>query len=197
MLQRILALLLSCCLCLPLSALAEEKDWIAQEGLRLAGQVQELAGSQAWRALMGGNVEINELLDGFASAGQPAEAARYSVSTQQLDALLGDGAAELPEDLLPLARQRMLAAVATQLGATQGAAHVAAQAIAMTSGCLPLPEDWAGGNALALLSCGEDWCALVTWMEQDTGVLTEQAAFLHMSAADAMALLAEMGFQAQ
>ena len=180
--KRMLALVLA--LCLPLTALAQEEDWVAQESLRLTGLVKTLSGSQEWRALMGGNGEIGQLLDGFAA-------------TAQADSLMATGDAVLPETLLPLARQRTVSSIATRLGSTLGAAHIAAQSIAMASECLPLPEAWEGDNLLVLVACGEEWSTLVTLMDLGTGVLSEQATFLHMSAAEAAALLEEMGLEQQ
>lgn len=142
--KRMLALVLALCLCLPLTALAQE-DWVAQESLRLTGLVKTLSGSQEWRALMGGNGEIGQLLDGFAATAQAEEAARYAVSAAQADSLMATGDAVLPETLLPLARQRTVSSIANWLGSTLGAAHIAAQSIAMASECLPLPEAWEGG----------------------------------------------------
>ena len=107
------------------------------------------------------------------------------------------GDAVLPETLLPLARQRTVSSIATRLGSTLGAAHIAAQSIAMASECLPLPEAWEGDNLLVLVACGEEWCTLVTLMDLGTGVLSEQATFLHMSAAEAAALLEVMGLEQQ
>ena len=193
--KRMLALVLALCLCLPLTALAQEADWVAQESLRLTGLVKTLSGSQEWRALMGGNGEVGQLLDGFAATAQAEESARYAVSSAQADSLMATGEAVLPETLLPLARQRIISSIAIQLGSTLGASHIAAQSIAMASECLPLPEAWEGDNLLVLVSCGEEWSALVTLMDLGTGVLSEQATFLHMSAADAAALLEEMGLE--
>lgn len=195
--KRLLAAALALCLCLPFAARARESDWIADESLRLTGQVKDLAGSPAWRALMGGSAEIAELLDGFAAADQAQEAARYTVTGAQADNLLGPEAAELPEELLPLARQRIISSIGIRLGSTLGAAHIAAQSIAMAGESLPLPEGWEGDNQLVLLACGETWSALVTMMDTGTGVLAQQATFLHMTAADAMAGLEEMGLQPQ
>lgn len=195
--KRMLALILALCLCLPLTALAQEEDWVAQESLRLTGLVKTLSGSQEWRALMGGNGEIGQLLDGFAATAQAEEAARYAVSAAQADSLMATGDAVLPETLLPLARQRTVSSIVTRLGSTLGAAHIAAQSIAMASECLPLPEAWEGDNLLVLVACGEEWSALVTLMDLGTGVLSEQATFLHMSAAEAAALLEEMGLEQQ
>ena len=193
--KRMLALVLA--LCLPLTALAQEEDWVAQESLRLTGLVKTLSGSQEWRALMGGNGEIGQLLDGFAATAQAEEAARYAVSAAQADSLMATGDAVLPETLLPLARQRTVSSIANWLGSTLGAAHIAAQSIAMASECLPLPEAWKGDNLLVLVACGEEWSTLVTLMDLGTGVLSEQATFLHMSAAEAAALLEEMGLEQQ
>ena len=50
--RRMLALVLALCLCLPLTALAQEEDWVAQESLRLTGLVKTLSGSQEWRVVM-------------------------------------------------------------------------------------------------------------------------------------------------
>ena len=110
---------------------------------------------------------------------------------------MATGDAVLPETLLPLARQRTVSSIATRLGSTLGAAHIAAQSIATASECLPLPEAWEGDNLLVLVACGEEWSTLVTLMDLGTGVLSEQATFLHMSAAEAAALLEEMGLEQQ
>lgn len=193
--RRMLAVLLIFCLCMPLAALGQEEDWVAQESLRLTQQVKTLAGSQEWRALMGGNGEVGELLDGFAATETAEEAARYPVTTAQADGLLAMDQVQLPQELMPLARQRMVSSIGTRLGSTLGAVHIAAQSIAMASQCQPLPQDWEGEALLVLFSCGEEWSALVTMMDLGTGVLSQQAVFLHMSAADAMALLAEMGLE--
>ena len=193
--KRFWAILWLLCLCFPLFAPAEEPDWIATESLRLVQRVKTLAGSAEWRALMGGNGEVGELLDGFAASDDAVETARYNVSAAQADGLMAAGEVNLPDDLLPLARQRMIASIPTQLGSTQGAAHIAAQSIAMTGESLPLPDGWDTENLLVLLACGADWSALVTLMDTGAGVLTEQATFLNMSATDAMTLLAEMGLQ--
>ena len=195
--KRLLAAALALCLCLPFAAHAQENDWIADESLRLTGQVKDLAGSTAWRAPMGGSAEIAELLDGFAASDQAQEAARYTVTGAQADSLLGPEAAELREELLRLARQRIVSSIGTRLGSTLGSAHIAGQSIAMAGESLPLPEGWEGDNLLVLLACGEAWSALVTMMDTGTGVLAQQATFLHMTAADAMAGLEDMGLQPQ
>lgn len=193
--RRMLAVLLIFCLCMPLAALGQEEDWVAQESLRLTQQVKTLAGSQEWRALMGGNGEVGELLDDFAATETAEESARYPVTMAQADGLLAMDQVQLPQELMPLARQRMVSSIGTRLGSTLGAVHIAAQSIAMASQCQPLPQDWEGEALLVLFSCGEEWSALVTMMDLGTGVLSQQATFLHMSAADAMALLAEMGLE--
>ena len=103
---------------------------------------------------MGGNGEIGQLLDGFAATAQAEEAARYAVSAAQADSLMATGDAVLPETLLPLAQQWTVSSIATRLGSTLGAAHIAAQSIAMASECLPLPEAWGGTTSRCLLPAG-------------------------------------------
>lgn len=176
---------------------AQESDWIADESLRLTDQVKTLAGSPAWRALMGGSAEIAELLDGFAASDQAQEAARYTVTGAQADNLLARKLRSCRKSCFPWPGSESSAASASGWAVPWEPAHIAAQSIAMAGESLPLPEGWEGDNQLVLLACGETWSALVTMMDTGTGVLAQQATFLHMTAADAMAGLEEMGLQPQ
>lgn len=174
--KKMLCLVLAC-LMLPLCAFAEEENPLYDYACQLAQGLDELCSCEPYMQMFTTDQTILEMINTCAAGDHAEPTEAYMIvlddAMPMLDALIG-AEVQLPEFAMQQLRNRLFAAIPTQLNATLGSKAVAATAMCQYGQSFAIK----GTNTLFYMQYAEGADVLVTFTPAGDGIMAGSATFL-------------------
>ena len=175
--KRILALILSCLLCLPCAG-AEEESVLYSHACHIAQTLDEIASCEAYMQLFTTDREMLDLVAGWAAGAHDAPVAAYrlTVDPRVIDMFAGYEFEEaaFPADVAAQLYRHIAVALPTQLNAALGAKTLAASSMATYGTAFAGTGDY----CVYFLSYDEGSDVAVSFWPAEEGVVSANAVFL-------------------
>jgi hypothetical protein len=156
--------------------------FLAKEAVALTGEMDKLAETKEYVALMAASGNIGELIDKAAAGNYTAPENAYVVKLteeglkQAIGAFAGE--ADVPESVLDILKYKINVAVfANLINATYGSEMVAATSLLTWGKSYIQPEGWADNTILVLEYPGE-FSSMVSFTQSGEGVISATSVFL-------------------
>lgn len=192
----VLALLLLAACAAPANGQPQDLNgFLMKEAVGLTGEMDKLAETKEYVALMGASGNLGEIID-KAAAGEyaaPENAYVVKLTEEGLKQAIGAvaGEADVPESVLDIFKYKINAAVfANIVNATYGSEMVAATSLLTWGKSYLQPEGWAG-NTILLLEYPGEFSSMVSFTQSGEGVISATSVFLKNGEKDIAAMLTD------
>ena len=193
----VLALLLLSACAAPAQGQPQDLNvFLLKEGIALTGEMDKLAETKEYTALMSASGNIGELID-KAAAGEytaPENAYVVKLTDEGLKQAVGAAAGEaaVPENVLEILKYKVNAAMfANLVNATYGSEMVTATSLLTWGKSYIQPEGWAD-NTILLLEYPGEFSSMVSFTQSGEGVISAASVFMKNGEKDIAAMLEDV-----
>ncbi|MEL7603175.1 MAG: hypothetical protein AAGU77_08460 [Bacillota bacterium] len=169
--------------------------FLVKEGIALTGEMDKLAETKEYVALMSASGNIGELIDKAAAGDYTAPENAYVVKLTDggLKKAIGAfaGEADVPENVLEILKYKVNAAMfANLINAAYGSEMVAATSLLTWGKSYIQPEGWAENTILVLEYLGE-LSSMVSFTQSGEGVISATSVFMKNGETDIATMLTD------
>ena len=170
--------------------------FLVKEGIALTGEMDKLAETKEYTALMAASGNLGELIDKAAAGDYTAPENAYVVklTDEGLKKAVGAfaGEADVPENVLEILKYKVNAAMfANLINAAYGSEMVAATSLLTWGKSYIQPEGWAENTILVLEYPGE-FSSMVSFTQSGEGVISATSVFLKNGEKDIAGMLEDV-----